>query len=1214
LPDNGLFFHPGKEGKDMCTFFTSYAKSAASTAMLVLIAAAGAFGAPPGVRLLSCDASGAVIEVTLPEWQINTVKLADREYTDLSLPGWSRLLEAGKPNVPRGGFLLALPPGATATLAVEVLRTRQLSTPPILPAPDPDRAGKNAAQDVFFADPAVYGRASLFPEDWAELGAPEQLRTYRVLPVRIFPVRSSGTRGVVEIAAEMRLTVKFHGGRKGRLISDPFMESLYRNTILNLQQARVWQEKPRPAGGSGIQPYGDYKVLVNRDGLYVITYDDLLAAGIEPSELDPATIKLYSKLAPQDTALQQNAVWVEGAWDGVFDPDDYILFYGKSPRGIPTYSDPYNVDNVYWLDWGGSPGLRTGVRSAPPGSAPPATLFKAYTRTEVDTMYDKFGYAPLSEPIDHWMWYRVDHLTRPQFSVLRSLPGLVVQSNLIYDLTVSLRGYTFNDSLFPDHRAVIRWNNHTLADTVWSYSVNGQTAFNGTFTIPPQVLTTTVPNEILFEAPEYALVFSNAYYVDWIRIGYWRNFNVSNDTLLFHHPQNMASGNIRYQLTGLQDEQVELWNLSRMERLVDFSYAQGSLAFQDSAADTTYYYVAGRRGWLSPVLVADEPSNWKNPNLGADYLMITHEDFYDGIAPLVSLYQSRGMRVQRVKVGDIYDEFSYGLKNPAAIFDFIQYAFYSYQEPPPSYVLLVGDASWDYKGQDALPYVDYVPTHAFNTYKWGETASDNWFVAVTGNEFHPDLHVGRLPVNNEEELNEIVQKIVGYAEPQHGIWRSDVIFSNGAFDPTFDAVVFDTTVENLIEEYLPSWYDPPRVYSTPSVGFEQYQGTSQDLINYINLGASMVNYMGHAGNQMWETLSQAEISLLTNGAKLPFVQAYSCFTGIFSNTKGFGEEFILHPGGGAIAYYANGGIGYLLTNAEMNDYMFQALFGDSANPYPEVTFGQAVTQAKWEYYTYFANIGNVIQTFVLFGDPASRFAYLVPDAADTLDIAPPAVTFTFGDTSGAPSTFHSGDFVKNPVQFQALIYDSTEIDFTTLTLELTHLADVEGNPVDTTWSWAWTEDSLAPPHFTFTFSPPDSQGHRFLLSYYNTLANGEWEFRLSVSDYLLHGPTIFNTNFRVGYDRLMLEQPLNHPNPFRDETDFTFILSQPAQVTIKIYTVSGKLIRTLRFTGNAGYNICAWDGLDQMGDPLSNGAYLYKIIAKNGDQQSEKIAKLAKVK
>ncbi len=1188
-------------------------KTAALCALILLSIANSSFGTPPGMRLLSCDASGVVIEVTLPELKISAVTVANREYADISLSGWSKLLQAGKPNLPQGGVLLALPPGATATLAVEIIRTRELATPPLLPAPDPDPAGEKAALDAFLADPAVYSRISLFPDVWAELGEPEWMRTYRVLPVRIFPVRYSGARGVVEIAEEMRLIVTFHGGRKGRFISDPFAESAYCNTILNYKQARGWQEKPRPAGLTSVQPYGDYKVLVNRDGLYVITYEDLLAAGIEPSSLDPATIKLYSRFTPQDTALQQNAIWVEGEWDGVFDPDDYILFYGKSPRGIFTYSDPYNVNNVYWLDWGGSPGLRTGVRSATPGTAPLATHFKAYTRTEVDTMYDKFGYAPLSEPIDHWMWYRLDHLTRPQFSVLKSLPGLVVQSNLVYDLTVSLRGYTFNDSLFPDHRAIIRWNNHTLTDTVWSYSVNGQTAFAATLPIAPQYLTITIPNEILFEAPEYANNFSNAYYVDWLSIGYWRNFSVANDTLLFHHPQNMASGNIRYQLSGLQDEQVELWNLSRMERLVDFSYAQGNLAFQDSAADTTYYYVAGRRGWLSPVLIADEPSNWRNPNQGADYLMIAHEGFYDGIAPLVSLYQSRGMRVQRVKVGDLYDEFSFGLKNPTAIFDFIQYAFYSYQEPPPSYVLLVGDASWDYKEQDALPYVDYIPTHAFNTYKWGETASDNWFVAVTGNEFHPDLHIGRLPVNSAEELDIIVQKILSYADPQHGFWRSQVIFSNGALDPAFDAVVFDTTAQNLIEEYLPPWYDPPRVYSTPSAGFEQYQGTNQDLINYINLGASLVNYMGHAGNQMWETLNQSEIALLTNGAKLPFVQAYSCFTGIFANTKGFGEEFVLHPGGGAIAYYANGGIGYLLTNAEMNDFMFQYLFGDSANPNPQITFGEAVTQAKWKYYTYFANIGNVIQTFVLFGDPACRFAYLQPDPEDTLDSAPPVITFTFGDTL-TPSTFRNGDFVKNPVQFQALIFDSTEIDYTTLTLSLTHLADGEGNPVDTTWTWAWTADSLAPPHFSFSFTPPDSLGHRFLLSYYNTLANGEWGFQLSVSDYFLHGPTIFSANFRIGFDRLLLEQPLNHPNPFRDETSFTFILSQQAQVTIKIYTVAGKLIRTLRYEGNAGYNICAWDGLDQMGDPLSNGAYLYKIIAKNGDQEVEKVAKMAKVK
>jgi len=67
-------------------------------------------------------------------------------------------------------------------------------------------------------------------------------------------------------------------------------------------------------------------------------------------------------------------------------------------------------------------------------------------------------------------------------------------------------------------------------------------------------------------------------------------------------------------------------------------------------------------------------------------------------------------------------------------------------------------------------------------------------------------------------------------------------------------------------------------------------------------------------------------------------------------------------------------------------------------------------------------------------------------------------------------------------------------------------------------------------------------------------------------------------------------------------------------VTIKIYTVSGKLIRVLQMNADAGYNILGWDGRDAQGDPISNGAYLYKVIARIGDTQVEKIEKMARIR
>jgi hypothetical protein len=90
---------------------------------------------------------------------------------------------------------------------------------------------------------------------------------------------------------------------------------------------------------------------------------------------------------------------------------------------------------------------------------------------------------------------------------------------------------------------------------------------------------------------------------------------------------------------------------------------------------------------------------------------------------------------------------------------------------------------------------------------------------------------------------------------------------------------------------------------------------------------------------------------------------------------------------------------------------------------------------------------------------------------------------------------------------------------------------------------------------------------------------------------------------------------MNYPNPFRNSTTFTFVMGPgDAEVRIKIFTLSGRLIRTLDQMGRDGFNQVEWNGRDEDGDELANGVYLYKIIAtqqQNGEtSRAEEIGKL----
>lgn len=1178
--------------------------------------------APAGVTLISCDRNGAVIEVKLPDLSDSTVTKDGRNFTLPSVFGWSHLAEAGKPCLPQAAVMMALPPGAHASLAVEVLGTRTVALPDPLPAPRLNvNLQGNQVDEIYRTDDPVYTSALLFPQAWASLGDPVWQRTYWAIPVRITPVRIQAGLGQAQVAQHLRLRLTFHGGRPGRYLSDPFGEPMARQSLLNFQQARSWQERPATATALTSQPYGRYKVYVNRDGLQVIRHADLVAAGISPdtlAQLNPQTFKLQVRTQTgQADTLAQVPMWVEGEWDGHFDPDDYILFFGNFARGRYTYENKYTHTNTYWLNWGGAPGLRITSRTAAPSdTAALATEFRTHTRVEKDSLYERFGFADAvgADTIDHWLWHRLDSQFAPSFTYLQYLPEHVPSPSPFYNysLTTSVRGYTLDTVMVPDHHYTVTFNNHPAIDA-W---MDNQDPSVVTVSIPYDWMPSApgAPAQITFQAPVVpGMSMANAYFVDWIRMDYWRSYHVLNDTLLFQRPQGMALGEMRYQLTGVQEQNpdsVELWNLTRGQKLTGFTLNEGTLAFQDSSlTDSTVYYLASRDRWVSPdSIVRDIPSDWKNPNQHYDYLMVTYDDFYDALAPLVSLYTSRGMTVARAKLSDLYDEFNFGMKDPQAIKDFIQYAYFNYQGNPPAYVALVGDASWDYKNYDTLSYVDYCPTHHFWTYKWGETASDNYFAAVSGNDIVPDCYIGRLPVNNADEINLMVEKSLSYAQAPTGYWRSQTIFSNGAIDIP-SATIFDDSVSAWVSEFFPSWYNATRIYNLPSPGNEQYWGNEATLINAINQGAVMVNYQGHAGNQIWETLTLPGIASLTNGVKMPFVQSYSCFTGIFSNTRGFGESFILQPGGGAIAYFSNGAVGWMQTNADMNRYMMEQLFAPPDTTQP-VTFGRAMTQSKVNFYAEYDTTYDVVTTFVLLGDPGSQFVYQYPDPADTLDNLRPEISVSFGPQ---PSGFRSGDFVTNPVQMTCSIFDSTSLDTSSLYLKLAQVANEQGQSTGDSLSWYWWWNNPLnnlPPGFAY--SCPDTQ--HLNLTYNDSLSPGEWMFYVRISDMFNNGPAFDSVTFNISGEKLSLDQPLNYPNPFRDQTSFTFSLSTQAQVTIKIFTVAGRLVRNMTFTGDAGYNIHEWDGRDQQGDPLSNGVYIYKIIARDGDQQVEKIEKLAKLR
>lgn len=108
----------------------------------------------------------------------------------------------------------------------------------------------------------------------------------------------------------------------------------------------------------------------------------------------------------------------------------------------------------------------------------------------------------------------------------------------------------------------------------------------------------------------------------------------------------------------------------------------------------------------------------------------------------------------------------------------------------------------------------------------------------------------------------------------------------------------------------------------------------------------------------------------------------------------------------------------------------------------------------------------------------------------------------------------------------------------------------------------------------------------------------------------ISGDIDYRVDFEIIHESTITKM-MNYPNPFSTSTRFVFTLTGsevPDDVLIQILTVTGKVVKEINEDElgpvQIGRNITeyAWDGTDQFGDPLANGVYLYRVIAKiNGE-------------
>ena len=757
---------------------------------------------------------------------------------------------------------------------------------------------------------------------------------------------------------------------------DPIVESL----VSNPDAAARWkirQSQPRPIPLNVPKPSRaemPNKILISRDGLFHISRPDGYAS------IDPRTVRITN-------GGIEIPIRVNGEEDGVFDPGDTIEWIAEANRQADGSADPYTDTNVYWLSGEGVNGQRLQRHSAVPGPGTPAAKY-------IETIHQEENQETFA---GDFFWMRV------LAGNIRDLPFHVdhrATSSSTAQLRVRIRGATDVEA-DPDHHIRIRINNQIVVDQTF----NGYDwpSIDASF---PLAWLMEGTNTFRLECPgDTGAGDIDGVYLDWFEVDYPRSYVADSDAWLVRSPDPFVSGVQNYRITGFSAPVTRLYRVSDPAvELTGFVSESDPgegylLRFSVPESSSTQYRAATFDSLGTPDSVEpDESSDWRTATHGADYLIISHRDFIDALEPLIDHRRNQGLRVVTVDVTDIYDEFNHGVFDPHAITAFCAFTFENWERPAPSYVLLVGDASWDYKQclpqsikrnfvpsytktwfdrRRTLPHVpdadSFGSTPADWDFLYGEPMVDDQFVCVSGDDAIPDMMIGRWAVETVAETNVMVQKTIVYEQTARDqLWQKRLTFVTGGFDDSEQDLFFQQS-ETLIERcVMPSgrYWHLNRIYkTTDNPHFGTYE---ENIISAIDNGTSVVTFLGHAGSWSWEAMFDFDdLARLDDHGKLPFIASMTCNTARFANPDidSFGEQFVHNQDAekGAVAFWGGCNFGGFWTDYYLTYFWTQRLFLDRLTG-----AGASIIAAKTQALLTYPDYAVIIEPYTLLGDPALR--------------------------------------------------------------------------------------------------------------------------------------------------------------------------------------------------------------------------------------------------
>lgn len=679
------------------------------------------------------------------------------------------------------------------------------------------------------------------------------------------------------------------------------------------------------------------KIRVDTNGLYGVSAASIAAASglAEPAVRELVRnrqVRLESSGAP---------IGIDATSDG-----SLLYFYGQARGSI------YGDERVYWLRLGSA--LTMGKGTVAPFALDGPTYSTEHAAVEEDAF--AVSVLPLDPESDYWFW-DVLEAGDPTYGTRTFQLPLPHATAIGGDGEIAVRLRGASETGVPgEHQVEVRFDGQYLG----TVQLTGLDEAFESFPLPAQVVAQGGPFELELHAVLAPGVPYSGLFVDGFEVDYPKLQVADADRI-----EATANG-ATLGLAGFSQGDLLLYDVTnplRPERLTGAAVRGGldgyTLGFR--ATPGHRYLATTPTAARVPLAVESAVANSLRSGPGAEYVVVTHASLAAGAQQLADYRAAGGLSTRVATLGEIDDEFGFGMPSPNNIRAFLAWAAQNWAVPP-RFAVLVGEGTYDYRGLTGLGG-NLVPAILMSTadslvaadQRYGDFDSDGI----------PEVAVGRLPVLTPAELGGYLARLQQVeAEPATSGWRQRaIVVADDAGNGDLD---FKPQAEAAASR-LPIELTRSNVFLSEMTDAAARAAVQANL----SAGGSLFLYYGHAGLDRLadeSLLSSGTVPALQNVGREPFLAALTCSINRFElpGFSSLGEELVRSATGGAIAVWAPAG-----ESSGGEAPALGQLFASAVYRQPEARLGDLLRGVA----TSFAAGGgstHMLSIYQLLGDPAMR--------------------------------------------------------------------------------------------------------------------------------------------------------------------------------------------------------------------------------------------------